>query len=163
MWSMDTHRVPDARGERFGRLVGAILITEGVLVAILRFLSLVYVVASEAYNADRFRTPLSHHLPSMLIAVVTTFVLVWAGSFLRREPIGAWAEVGLDARVVLVAAGLLNVAALATAVMGLAGSPATVEGALTWIAIAATSVVVIVGLVRDVARSRAASEPGTAG
>jgi hypothetical protein len=163
MWSMDTHRVPDARGERFGRLVGAILITEGVLVAILRFLSLVYVVASEAYNADRFRTPLSHHLPSMLIAVVTTFVLVWAGSFLRREPSGAWAEVGPGAPVVLVTAGLLNAAAMATAVAGLLRSPATVEGLLAWIAIAVTSVVAIVGLVRDVVRSRAASERGTAG
>ena len=116
---MDTHRVPAARSGRFGRFVGAILITEGVLVAILRFLSLVYVVASEAYNADRFRTPLSHFLPSVLIAAVAAFALVWAGSFLRREPTGAWAEVGRDARVVLVAAGLLNVAGLATAVAGL--------------------------------------------
>ena len=63
----------------------------------------------------------------------------------------------------LVAACLLNVAALAAAVDGLVRSPATVEGALAWIAIAVTSVVAIVGLVRDVVRSRAASEPGTAG
>ena len=160
---MDTHRVAAARGGRFGRFVGAILITEGVFVAILRFLSLVYVVASEAYNADRFRTPLSHFLPSVLIAAVAAFVLVWAGSFLRREPTGAWAEVGRDARVVLVAAGLINVAALATAVAGLMGSPATVEGALTWVVIAVSSVVAIVGLVRDVVRSRATSTPGTAG
>ena len=160
---MDTRRVPPARSARFGRLVGATLITEGVLVAILRVLSFVYVVASEAYNADRFRTPLSHFLPSVLIAAVAAFVLVWAGSFLRREPTGAWAEVGRDARVVLVAAGLINVAALATAVAGLMGSPATVEGALTWVVIAVSSVVAIVGLVRDVVRSRATSTPGTAG
>ena len=160
---MDTHRVPATRNGRFGRFVGAILITEGVLVAILRFLSLVYVVASEAYNADRFRTPLSHFLPSVLIAAVAAFALVWAGSFLRREPTGAWAEVGRDARVVLVAAGLLNVAGLATAVAGLMGSPATVEGALTWVVIAVSSVVAIVGLVRDVVLSRATSTPGTAG
>jgi hypothetical protein len=163
MLSMDTHRMPGARSERLGRVVGATLITEGVLVAILRFLSLVYVVASEAYNADRFRTPLSHFLPSVLIATVAAFVLVWAGSFLRREPTGAWADVGLDARIVLVAAGLLNVVALATSVAGLASSPATVEGALAWIAIAVTSVVVIVGLVRDVIRSRARSASGTTG
>ena len=160
---MDTHRVAAARSGRFGRFVGATLITEGVLVAILRFLSLVYVVASEAYNADRFRTPLSHFLPSVLIAAVVAFALVWAGSFLRREPTGAWAEVGPDARVVLVAACLLNVAALATAVAGLVRSPATVEGALTWVVIAVSSVVAIVGLVRDVVRSRATSTPGTAG
>ena len=160
---MDTHRVAAARSARFGRLVGATLITEGVLVAILRFLSFVYVVASEAYNADRFRTPMSELLPSLLIAAIATFVLVWAGSFLRREPTGAWAEVGRDARVVLVAAGLLNVAALATAVSGLARSPATVEGALAWIAIAVTAVVVLLGLVRDMLRSRARSASGTAG
>jgi predicted transporter len=152
-----------ARGGRFGRFVGAILITEGVLVAILRFLSLVYVVASEAYNADRFRTPLSNFLPWVLITIVVAFVLVWAGSFLRREPTGAWAEVGPAARVAIVAAGALNVAALATAVFGLAGSPATVEGALTWIAIAVASAVAILGIVRDVMRSRATAEPGTPG
>jgi predicted transporter len=163
MGPMDTHRVPDAGGERFGRIVGATLITEGVLVAILRFLSLVYVVASEAYNADRFRTPLSHYLPSVVITTVASIVLVWAGSFLRREPTGAWAEVGLNGRIALVAACLLNLAALATAVSGLIRSPATVEGALAWIAIAVLSVVVIAGLVRDVMRSRAAYEPGTAG
>jgi uncharacterized membrane protein len=139
------------------------LITEGVLVAILRFLSLVYVMASEAYNADRFRTPLSHFLPSVLISGVVAFALVWAGSFLRREPSGAWAQVGPAAHVALVAACLLNVAALAAAVDGLVRSPATVEGSLAWIAIAVTSVVAIVGLVRDVVRSRAASERGTAG
>ncbi len=160
---MDTHRMPDARGGRFGRVVGAILITEGVLVAILRFLSLVYVLASEAYNADRFRTPLSHFLPSVLISGMVAFVLVWAGSFLRREPSGAWAEVGPAARVALVAACLLNVAALAAAVDGLVRSPATVEGSLAWIAIGLTSLVAIVGLVRDVVRGRAGSERGTAG
>lgn len=160
---VDTARVPATPGVRLGRFVGALLITEGVLVAILRFISLVYVVASEAYNADRFRTPLSHYLPSVLISGVVTFVLVWAGSFLRREPSGAWAEVGPAARVALVAACLLNVAALAAAVEGLVRPPATVEGLLTWIAIGVTSVVAIVGLVRDVVRSRAGSGRGTAG
>lgn len=138
------------------------MITQGVLVAILRLLSIVYVIASEAYNADRFRTPPSHLLPWVLVTIVVTFVLVWAGSFLRREPSGAWAQVGRDARIVLVAAGLLNVAALATAVAGLARTPATVEGALTWVAIAVTAAVVLVGLIRDVRRSRATAEPGTA-
>jgi hypothetical protein len=160
---VDTARVRETPGGRLGRLVGATLITEGVLVAILRFLSLIYAVAGEAYNADQFRTPLSHFLPSVLISGVATFVLVWAGSFLRREPSGAWASVGLDARIVLVAAGLLNVAALATSVAGLAASPATVEGAVAWIAIAVTSVVAIAGLVRDVVRSYTWSPPGTAG
>jgi hypothetical protein len=50
---------------------------------------------------------------------------------------------------------LLNVAALAIAVAGLIGSPATVEASFAWIAIGVTSLIVMVGLVRDVARSRA--------
>lgn len=155
--------MPRATRERLGLTVGATLIAEGILVAILRLLSLVYAVAGEAYNADQFRTPLSHFLPSVLISGAATFVLVWAGSFLRREPSGAWAGVGLDARIVLVAAGLLNLASLATSVAGLAATPATFDGTLAWIAIAVTSVVAIVGLVRDVMRSRTASAPGTAG
>jgi uncharacterized membrane protein len=150
--------VPDAgaraNGERVGRLVGATLIAEGVLVAILRLLSLVYAVASEAYNADRFRTPLSNYLPWVLLSILVAFVLVWAGSFLRREPTGAWVDVGLDARVVLVVAGVLNLMVLVVAVSGLVRGPATVEGVLTWMAIVVTSLVVIAGLVMDVRRSR---------
>jgi len=150
--------VPDAgaraNGERVGRLVGATLIAEGVLVAILRLLSLVYAVASEAYNADRFRTPLSNYLPWVLLSILVAFLLVWAGSFLRREPTGAWVDVGLDARVVLVVAGVLNLMVLVVAVSGLVRGPATVEGVLTWMAIVVTSLVVIAGLVMDVRRSR---------
>ena len=142
--------MPVAKDERFGRLVGAILITEGVLVAILRFLALVYVVASEAFNADRFRTPLPDFLPWVLITVAVSFVLVWAGSFLRRAPTGAWRDVGVDARIDLVAACLLNVGALVWAVSGLARSPSAMEGWLTWIALAVASLVTIAGIVRDV-------------
>lgn len=139
---------------RFGRLVGAILIAEGVLVAILRFLALVYVVASEAYSADRFRTPLPEFLPWVLITVVVSFVLLWAGSFLRRTPYGAWREVGLDARLDLIAACLLNIGALAWAMSGLARSPLTIEAALTWVALGVASLLAIVGLVRDAAHGR---------
>ena len=141
--------MPVAKDERFGRVVGAILITEGVLVAILRFLALVYTVSSEAFNADRFRTPLPDFLPWVLITAAVSFVLVWAGSFLRRAPTGAWRDVGVDARIDLVAACLLNVGALLWAASGLAGSPSTVEGWLTWIGLAAASLVTIAGLVKD--------------
>jgi len=141
--------VPVAKHERVGRLVGAVLITEGVLVAILRFLALVDVVASEAFNADRFRTPLADFLPWVLITVAVSFVLVWAGSFLRRAPAGAWRDVGVDARIDLVGACLLNVGALLWAASGLARSPSTVEGWLTWIVLAAASLAAIAGIVRD--------------
>jgi hypothetical protein len=150
--------MPDAkRGwkERFGRLLGGILIAEGVLVAILRFLALVYVVASEAYSADRFRTPLPSFLPSVLITLAVSFVLVWAGSFFRRTPDRAWAQAGLNARVDLVIACLLNVGALVWVVSGLARSPSTAEASLTWIALGVASLLTIFGRVRDAVGSRA--------
>ena len=135
--------MPDTKGDWFGRMVGAILIAEGVLVAILRFLALVYVVASEAYAADRFRTPLPSFLPWVLITVAVSLVLVWAGSFFRRAPTGAWRSVGVNARIDLVAACLLNVAALVWAVIGLARSPSTVEASLTWIVLGLVSLLAI--------------------
>jgi hypothetical protein len=148
-------RVPETKRERFGRLVGGILITEGVVVAIPRFLTLVYVVASEAYSADRFRTPLPDFIPWVLITVAVSGALVWAGSLLRRAPGGAWGEVGLAARIDLVAACLLNLAALAWAASGLRRSPSTIEGSLTWIALGLVSLLSIVGLVRDALRRSA--------
>jgi hypothetical protein len=141
--------VPVAKNERVGRFVGAILITEGVLVAILRFLALVYVVASEAYNADRFRTPLPDLLPWVAITVAVSFVLVWAGSFLRRAPTGAWRDLGVDARIDLIAACLLNIGALVWAASGLVRSPSTAEGWITWIVLAAVSLLTIAGILRD--------------
>ena len=138
--------------EQLGRLVGATLITQGILVAILRFLTLVYAVASEAYNADRFRTPLPDFIPWIVITIAISFVLVWAGSFLRRTPEGAWTEVGPGGRIALVAAGLLNVAALAWSVVGLVRSPSSVEATLTWIALGLSSALVLVGLIRDARR-----------
>jgi predicted transporter len=141
--------VPVSRDERVGHFVGAILITEGVLVAILRFLALVYTVSSEAFNADRFRTPLPDFLPWVLVTVAVSFVLVWAGSFLRRAPTGAWRDVGVDARIDLVAACLLNVGALLWAASGLARSPSTGEGWIIWIVLAVASLVTIAGILRD--------------
>ncbi len=141
--------MPVTRDERVGRAVGAILITEGVLVAILRFLALVYTVSSEAFNADRFRTPLPDFLPWVLVTVAVSFVLVWAGSFLRRAPTGAWRDVGVDARIDLVAACLLNVGALLWAASGLARSPSTGEGWIIWIVLAVASLVTIAGILRD--------------
>jgi hypothetical protein len=156
--SADTPRVPDAKpkakGERFGRLVGAVLIAEGVLVAIIRFLGVVYLVASEAYAADRFRTPLPDFLPWLTSTVVVSFVLVWAGSFLRRNPSGAWREVGAAAQLDLIAAGFFNFVALYVAVSGLIRSPSSIEAALTWIVLGLTSLFVISGLVLDAGRGR---------
>jgi hypothetical protein len=115
---------------------------------------LVYVVASEAYNADRFHTPLSDLLSWAAITIGVSFVLVWAGSFLRRNPAGAWREVGTQAKLDLLAAGFFNFVALYVAVSGLIRSPSSTEGALTWVVLGLTSLFVISGLVLDGARGR---------
>jgi hypothetical protein len=147
--------VPDAENDskqRLSRLVGSILIAEGLLLAILRFLALVYVVASQAYTADRFRTPLRNFIPLVVITIAASLALVWAGSFLRRAPDGAWSRIGVHARVDLIAALLLNVAALVWAVSGLIRSPSTAEGSLMWVVLGAASLLVVVGLARDMRR-----------
>jgi hypothetical protein len=147
--------VRETPSEREGKALGALLITQGVLFAILRFLTLVYVVASEAYNADRFRTPLPDFVPWIVVTVVVSFVLIWGGSFYRRSPAGAWGEVGAGAQMDLVAAGLVNLIAIYAAVAGLVRSPSSTEAAITWIALALISSLVVAGIVHDVARSRA--------
>lgn len=142
------------KAERVGRLVGALLVAEGALFAIVRFLALVYVVAREAYSADRFRTPLPDFLPWVVITVAVSFVLVWAGSFLRRNPAGAWREIGPPAQLDLLAAGFFNFVALYAGVSGLVQSPSSIEAALTWVVLGLTSFFVIVGLVLDARRGR---------
>ena len=130
--------------------VGAILITEGVLVAILRFLALVYSVSSEAFNADRFRTPLLGLPP---VGVDNGRGVVRAGVGRIVPPARA------DRRVADVGATPASCwwpRACSTSERswggrrGLARSPSTVEGGLTWIVLAVSRrVVAIVGLVRD--------------
>jgi hypothetical protein len=134
---------------RAGRLVGWILITEGVLVAIIRLVTIMYVLASEAYSADRFRTPRARLLLWFVFTVALSLALVWAGSFLRREPDGAWRRLGVGGRFDLAAASLFNLVALVWAVVGMVGSPATFEGWVTWIAIGVVTLLSIVGLVLD--------------
>lgn len=92
----------------------------------------------------------------MLITVAVTAVLVWAGSSLRRAEGGAWSEVGIGARIDLVAACLLNVGAAFWAVVGLAEGPSTIEGWLTWIGLGLVTLLAIVGIVRDAALRRSA-------
>src|SRR5207244_2454634 len=114
---------------------GGIRMAEGVLVAIIRLVTIAYVLASEAYSADRFRTPRARLLLWLVVTVALSIALVWAGSLLNREPDGAWRRLGVLGRIDLAAACLFNLVALVRAVVGLADSPATAEGWVTWIVI----------------------------
>ena len=137
------------RGDRFSRFVGGLLIAEGLVVVGQRAITLVYLLAREAYVADRFRTPLSSFIPWLLISVTLVTALVWAGSLLVRRPDGAWSEAGVMGRVVLVVACVANLTAFAWAVSGLIGSPASVEGLVSWLVIGLASATAVVGVVRN--------------
>ena len=138
--------------DRFGKLVGAILITEGVLVAISRLLTMVYLLAREAYASDGSRVPLTTFLPWLLVSGLVIAVLLWAGSLLRRTSDGAWRAAGIAARIDLVLAGVLNTAAVGWAFVGLLRTSAPgLEARGAWLLLAATSATVVVGIVRDAA------------
>jgi hypothetical protein len=104
------------------RLVGAALIAEALLVAATRLLTLVYVVARQAYVADRFRSPLRDFAPWLLGSVAVVAVLLWAGTRFRTAPEGPWRGSGPATRVAMLAALALNVAACVRGVGGFAGS-----------------------------------------
>jgi hypothetical protein len=148
----DTSRMdpPAQPGERFGLLVGGLLIAEGSLFAALRFLQVVYIIASEAGTSDRYRVPLPRFLPWLLITAAVVTVLVWAGAGFRRSPIGAWHTSGTLTRVMMVLAALLNVFVLVRSAWGLARGPGSGEGLIAWISMLALSAVVLAGIARDV-------------
>ena len=140
------------RGYRFSRFTGGLLIAEGVLVAAVRVITLVYVLAREAYVADRFRTPLPEFIPWLLTSIALVMTLVWAGALLVRTPDGAWREARVVGRVVLVAACAFNVAGIVWAASGLIRSPASVEGLVSWLVVGLASATAALGLICDAAR-----------
>ncbi len=145
--------MPDGqRADRFGRLAGGLLIAEGLVVAAARMITLVYVLAREAYVADRFRTPLPRLVPWLLTSAGLITVLVWAGSLMTRTPDGAWREARVVGRVVLIAALAANVGALVWTATGLIRSPATTEALASWLVIGLASATAAYGLIRDAVR-----------
>lgn len=98
------------------------LIAEGLVLAAARFLTIVFVIASETYIADEEKIPLATFLPWLLVSFVLVTVLIWAGAQFRRSPEAPWAAANPVRRGVLVAAFGLNVAVSVRAVVGFAGS-----------------------------------------
>lgn len=145
------------RGDRFGRFTGGLLIAEGLVVAALRVITLVYLLAREAYVADRFRTPLPDFIPWLLTSVALVTALEWAGSLLLRTPEGAWSGSRVVGRVVLVTAAVFNLAGLVWAVSGLIGSPASVSGLVSWLVVGLVSATAAFGVARDALRRRPSS------
>ena len=103
-----------------------------------------------ADRGDRFRTPLPEFIPWLLTSIALVTALVWAGSLLLREPDGAWSEVRVMGRVVLVAACVFNVAGFVWAASGLVRSPASVEGLASWLVVGLASATAALGLIRNI-------------
>ncbi len=142
----------DLPRDRFGSLVGAGLIAEGLLVAIVRLLALVYALANEANVSDEAKAPARSFLPWLLVSAAIITVLLWAGVQLRRQPDGAWSVARTIGRLVLIAAALLNIVVAVRAVTALTSSnDLRAEAGVAWIAVLAVAATILVGMLRDAA------------
>jgi hypothetical protein len=139
------------RGDPFARSVGAALVCEACLLAASRLFTLIYVVASEVNLPDKHRSPGSLFLTYFLTSIALVTVLSWAGAQLRRTPEGAWRAARILGRIDLVLAGLLNAALAAWAATKLSSGPGGVEGVAAWVLTALVALVIVAGLLRDLA------------
>jgi hypothetical protein len=80
------HTAPTPPGKRLSRFASGNLFAEGGLVAAVRLLTFVYVLASEAYASDESHLPLTSFLPGLLGSITLVGVLLWAGSLRGGSP-----------------------------------------------------------------------------
>jgi hypothetical protein len=136
----------------FVRAAGGILIAEGVLVLVHRFLLDVYFLAQEANHGEETHAPLPSFLPWLLATAGAAAVVIWAGLQLRTTPPRAWPTARTLARVDLVAAGLVNVALVVAGIAGLVRGPTEVLAYGTWASLAIVAAIVVTGLAVDALR-----------
>lgn len=139
------------RGDPFARTVGALLVTEGSLLAATRLLTLVYVIARDAYASDSARASKTVYLTFALASILLASILCGAGFQLRRTPAGAWGGARLVGRINLALAGILNVAFAIWAGTKLSAGPDGAEAVAAWLIMVAVALAVVAGLVRDAA------------
>lgn len=129
--------------------LGAWLIAEGLVLAAARFLTLVYVFASETYLADEEKIPLANFLPWLGVSFVLVAVLMWAGMLFRRSPEGPWAAASLVQRGILIAAFLFNAAVAVRSAAGFAWSlDRGAEILIAWAVLAIVPGIVAYAMVR---------------
>jgi hypothetical protein len=133
----------------FVRFAGGVLVFEGVMVVIHRFLIDLYLLASEVNHSDESHVPLTTFLPLIAATAAVATVLIWAGAQLRRYPPSAWRSATASARVDLVLAALCNLAIAGVGIAGLVRGPAGALGAAGWSAATLSGVVSLAGLARD--------------
>ncbi len=143
------------------RLAGAVLIAEGSLWVVLRFLTVVYVVATQSNHSDELRTP-GWELVLWLFPTFAVGALgVWTGVLLRRaDP--AWSSSRWPGRAALVVTGLANAGLAVLAVFGVVRGGGA-EARVSWLIVAVGAAVVVAGLVKDAAAGSPGHEPGPPG
>jgi hypothetical protein len=142
-------------GPKIVRLAGTLLIIEGSAWFILRFLTLTYFVASEAYQSDETHQPIGLFGLWLLVSVVMFALALGAGVGLRRGADRRWPFVAS-----LAVSALVNAVVVVTCVLGVVREhPFSVESTVAWAILAGTAIVILVGIgrfamptrVRDVA------------
>lgn len=136
----------------FGRIAGGILIAEGVLLLIHRFLLDLYFLAQEAYHGDETHAPLPAFLPWLLATLGVAAVVIWAGLQLRTTPPPAWPTAGIPARIDLIVAGLANIGLAVAGIAGLVRGPSEPLGYAGWGSLVVVGTIVAAALTMDALR-----------
>jgi hypothetical protein len=144
----------ERREGAFGRAAGTVLVAEGVLVLIHRFLLDVYFLAQEANHGEETHAPLPSFLPWLLATVAAATVVIWAGLQLRTTPPSAWPVARSFARADLVAAGLANAALVVAGIAGLLRGPSEAWGYAGWGSLVLGGGVAVAGLLMDALHTR---------
>jgi len=131
-------------GPKIVRLAGTLLIVEGSAWFILRFLTLTYFVASEAYQSDETHQPIGLFGLWLLVSVVMFAVALGAGIGLRRSADRQWAFVAS-----LAVSALVNGVVVVTCVLGLLREQRfSVESTVAWVILAGVATLILVGIGR---------------
>ena len=150
LW-LDTSCMPDVdRGDRFSRFVGGLLIAEGLVIVAQRVITLVSLFARRGVR----RGPVPDarvELHPLVADLGHACHRAWCGQApcWYERPTGRGAKSASWVGLVLVAACASNLAAFAWAVSGLIGSPASVEGLVSWLVIGLASATAGVVVVRN--------------
>jgi len=129
---------------RLERLAGTLLVVQGSIWFALRFLTLVYFVATEADVSDEQHQPLSVYGEWFLISAAVLVVAIVAGLALRRGERPRWPGVAA-----LALAALVNAYALFLSVRGaVQQDPFSAEGLAAWLIVGAVALVILAGILR---------------
>ena len=131
-------------GPKIVRLAGTLLIVEGSIWFILRFLTLTYFVAAEAYQSDETHQPIGLFALWLLVSVVMFAVALVGGLGLRRGSDRRWPLL-----TSLAVSALINVVVVVLSVVGVVSEERfSVESTVVWVLLAGMAIVILAGIGR---------------